>query len=279
MFRIHLFILLLCIVFKNYAQQNVAKNIISNNLTEIELKNDNSNIETSTLADSVLFKLKVKNANYDVVKNNLPYYVISKTTEYSQNATPTLIIKQTKVVNEPHASVIRNYLLKFLTYNFELISESSLCKTQNLNHYKLIPFRLNNQDQIEELMDYDVNWTISSVNNRLSNGLSKFANTSVLAAGNWYKIALAQTGVYKLDKEFFKAMGIDISTLNPKNIRIYGNGGKMTPERNSDFRYDDLQENAIQVIGEDDGVFDNNDYVLFYATGTTKWNKVREQEV
>ncbi|MEI8137808.1 MAG: type IX secretion system sortase PorU, partial [Bacteroidota bacterium] len=61
--------------------------------------------------------------------------------------------------------------------------------------------------------------------------------------------------------------------MNPKNIRIYGNGGKMLPELNSNFRYDDLEENAIQVVGESDGVFNDNDYILFYAQDATGWIK------
>ena len=34
----------------------------------------------------------------------------------------------------------------------------------------------------------------------------------------------------------------------------------------------DLTENAIQFIGENDGVFDTQDYILFYAEGMDKWN-------
>ena len=40
---------------------------------------------------------------------------------------------------------------------------------------------------------------------------------------------------------------------------------------NRDFRYDDLQENAIFIKGEEDGVFDDNDYILFYAKGPHDW--------
>jgi Peptidase family C25 len=34
----------------------------------------------------------------------------------------------------------------------------------------------------------------------------------------------------------------------------------------------DLEENAIQFIGENDGVFDNQDYILFYAEGVDNWS-------
>ena len=45
----------------------------------------------------------------------------------------------------------------------------------------------------------------------------------------------------------------------------------MLPQANSDFRYDDLVENAIHVEGESDGSFDANDYVLFYGDSPHSW--------
>lgn len=257
-----------------FCQQKVAKNVINNSFLQNEVINSSSKIIKSTIIDTTLLKVEVKDAHYNIYKNNLPFYVVSKTTEYDQNAIATLVVKQTQLVAEPHASVIKKYLSSYLTSNFELNGQSSLCKNQNLNHYTLVPFRLNNLNQIEELIDYSINWQVITANNRISNSTSTFTNNSVLATGNWYKIGLTQTGIYKLSKSFLISVGLDVNATNPKNIRIYGNGGKMTAERNSDFRYDDLQENAIQVVGEADGVFDNNDYVLFYATGTTNWDRV-----
>jgi hypothetical protein len=46
----------------------------------------------------------------------------------------------------------------------------------------------------------------------------------------------------------------------------------MLPEFNQDQRYSALQENAIQVVGEDDGVWNDNDYALFYAQGPNGYN-------
>ncbi|MCB9202285.1 MAG: type IX secretion system sortase PorU [Flavobacteriales bacterium] len=96
---------------------------------------------------------------------------------------------------------------------------------------------------------------------------------SVLRSGNYYKIKIDKTGIYKLDYDFFRNNGIDISKINPKNIRIYGNGGVMLSERIDDFRYGGLQENAITVVGEEDQTFDVGDYVLFYAQGADTWKR------
>ena len=94
---------------------------------------------------------------------------------------------------------------------------------------------------------------------------------SVLANGDWYKFAVDTTGIFKIDRSFLQQIGISTNNLNPKKIHIYGNGGNLLPEFNGDFRYDDLQENAIFIAGEEDNSFDSNDYILFYAKGPHSW--------
>jgi hypothetical protein len=94
---------------------------------------------------------------------------------------------------------------------------------------------------------------------------------SVLATGEWFKFSVDTTGVFKIDREFLERTGISTQNLNPKKIHIYGNGGNLLPELNSDFRYEDLQENAIFIKGEEDEIFNNDDYILFYAKGPHDW--------
>lgn len=100
-----------------------------------------------------------------------------------------------------------------------------------------------------------------------------FTDQSVLASGTIYKFGVNQSGIYKLDYNFLKnELGIaDIDNLDPRQFRLYGNGGAMLPEKNSDKRPDDLIENAIQVVGESDGKFNTGDYILFYAVGPRPW--------
>lgn len=95
--------------------------------------------------------------------------------------------------------------------------------------------------------------------------LSSHAQTSVLSKGEWYKIATTRTGIHKIDANFLKKAGIDASKLNPQNLKIYGNGGGLLPQANNIPRPIDLIENAIEVIGENDGKFDTSDYIIFYA--------------
>lgn len=50
----------------------------------------------------------------------------------------------------------------------------------------------------------------------------------------------------------------------------------MIPLSNNNSYPNDLEENAIQVIGEADGSFDTDDYVLFYAEGVDNWSQENE---
>ena len=76
---------------------------------------------------------------------------------------------------------------------------------------------------------------------------------SVLKSGQWYRFQIDTTGVYILNKNFFNALGVNTSTVNPKNIKIYGHGGKSLPLANNLTIAYDLIENAVQFVGEEDG--------------------------
>lgn len=95
---------------------------------------------------------------------------------------------------------------------------------------------------------------------------------SILSTGDWYQFYVEKSGVYKITKSFLQQLGLNVTTLDPKKIKIYGNGGRMLPLLNSTYYPSDLAENAIEIVGENDGVFNNEDYILFYAEGVDTWN-------
>jgi len=96
-------------------------------------------------------------------------------------------------------------------------------------------------------------------------------SNSVLASGDWYRFYIEKSGVYKISKSFLSSLGMNTS-VDPRKIKIYGNGGQMLPLLNSDTPSYDLTENAIRFIGEEDGNFGSGDYILFYAEGVDNWN-------
>jgi hypothetical protein len=97
-----------------------------------------------------------------------------------------------------------------------------------------------------------------------------YAGNSMLAEGRWYKLCVEETGVYRIDYDDLEALGIDPATVSKANIRLFGNGGGMLPETNSEFAYDDLIENAVYVSGSS-GTFGPGDYILFYGESPDRW--------
>lgn len=90
------------------------------------------------------------------------------------------------------------------------------------------------------------------------------ATQSVLATGQWYQIALHETGIYKVTHQDLVATGMP-TPISSAQLALFGNGGMMLPERNSDTRPDDLMELPIVMYDGGDGTFDDGDYFLFYG--------------
>ena len=131
-------------------------------------------------------------------------------------------------------------------------------------------------NKVMRLVSFEMEYELGSRRSRKSMSL---VEDSVLANGTWYKFAVDRTGIFKLNSSFLQQLGIDVSTLDPRNIRIYGNGGAMLPQLNGSFRHENLQENSVYVSGEQDGVFNSNDFVLFYAVGPDDWETSSESNI
>lgn len=94
---------------------------------------------------------------------------------------------------------------------------------------------------------------------------------SALASGQWYRFYVEKSGVYRLTRSFLQSLGLD-TNVDPRTIKIYGNGGRMAPLLNGTAYPMDPEENAIRFVGEEDGNFGAGDYILFYAEGVDNWN-------
>lgn len=93
-------------------------------------------------------------------------------------------------------------------------------------------------------------------------------------SGEWYKIKVTQDGVYEITYDLLASMGVDVNNLNPEHINIFGNGFGELPIKNFVYRPDDIIKNAIQIIGGNDGSFDQGDKILFYGKGPNRWQRL-----
>jgi len=139
--------------------------------------------------------------------------------------------------------------------------------------FDFVPLRKNSSTgKIEKLIAFDI--VIQPLQENRSSGRSHtFASESVLKSGTWFKVGITKDGVYKVDHNFIKSLGAKPEEIDPRNIKMYGTGGQQLPFLNSEPRFDDLQECAIYFEGESDGVFNADDFILFYGKAPHRWYK------
>jgi Peptidase family C25 len=215
--------------------------------------------------------LNFKGATFDGTARSLPVYTAILPWNYNGSA-PVVSLKNvvTEAFTPNSASVNPDKVAGEFKLEYHLVYN----RKKAMLGISLVAVRKNpNSGAFERILSFD--FDIQAVAQRaIATGTPQriFVNSSVLTSGNWYRIAVVNDGVHKVTYDFLKQMGIKPDSLNPADVRLFGNGGGMLPFLNSKFRHDDLVENSIQVV--DDGVqgsFDNGDYFLFYGESPNQW--------
>lgn len=154
----------------------------------------------------------------------------------------------------------------------------------------LQPVRRNPQSgQPEQLVSFDYVYSVDNSAATTGNQLAKgqqaairtgapgqahahaYAPASVLAAGDWFKIGVPESGVYKLDRATLSKLGLP-AQLDPHRLQLYGNATGLLPQPNAAPRPDDLVQNAVQLVGDNgNATFDDTEYLVFYARGPHVW--------
>ena len=162
-------------------------------------------------------------------------------------------------------------LVKSFTFSpdFEVFALPLRSRDESLLSVRIVPIRQRGGNY-EKLVSASLSVTLSP-ESKASCANPIYAQHSAMTTGEWYKIGLPETGVYKLTYSDLSNLGIDVAHVDPRQIRVYHNGGGVLPEMNAEARHDDLVEIPIFVDGEADGKFDNNDYILFYGRGPVCW--------
>jgi hypothetical protein len=210
---------------------------------------------------------KIEGQGYN---NNLPNFYWTKKVDHNtnyafslQNFTTTTCPKEDKLFLEGNGTIIPT------KFEPEIVISNSGKETYAAVNF--FPYIIENE-VLKRISSISVD--LSSLGKKQKSIAAKaFATQSVLreGSGTWYKISIAEDGIFKMDKAFLEACGISTTNLNPNHINIYGNGEGQLPELNSVYRTDDLAKNAIQIVGGQDGSFDANDYILFYGFGPNRW--------
>lgn len=108
---------------------------------------------------------------------------------------------------------------------------------------------------------------LSSLNLTVIGQAESYPASSVLSSGRWFKMAVTEDGIYRIDYERLKQLGLE----HPSNPRIFANNCGQLSFINDGSAPDDLQEIAIYESTGSDGVLNEGDHILFYGQGTGRW--------
>ena len=199
-------------------------------------------------------------------EEGLTFYAQWKETSYINESSVELSKVTYQNINR---SELKDLALSTIPNRLEVTLKNAIDRDQVYAYLEVSPI-INDRGVFKKVTSFTVNYQYGSLNR---SGLTNQEITnSVLNSGTWHKFYVDKSGVFRLSKGFLNAIGVN-TNVDPRTIKIYGNGGAMLPTLNSDFYPLDLTENAIRFIGEEDGVFNNEDYILFYAEGPREYNE------
>ena len=98
-----------------------------------------------------------------------------------------------------------------------------------------------------------------------------YQSSSVLSTGDCYKLSVSAAGLYRIDVPLLKKLGISGNAISSASLRLFGTGGAMLNEKIAGNYIDDLPEVALLVNDGGDGIFNGDDYALFFAPGPDRW--------
>lgn len=196
--------------------------------------------------------------------NGLPSYDFSENGNYYQESNTEIVefgeyglvrdLKIQQIILHPVQFEAERNVIKLYT---KIIFQINFSPTKNLSTLK--------KSELTE--DLVINSKVAKNWGTKSSLSKKTASSSLLADGEWYRFEAPEEGIYKIDRAFLSGLGINTSNLDPRTIKIYNNGGYILPWSETTERPNDLVENSIIVEGENDGIFNENDIIIFYGRG------------
>ena len=87
---------------------------------------------------------------------------------------------------------------------------------------------------------------------------------------DWYKISVNQGGLYKVTGAQLQSAGLNLNEISSDRLHLFNAGGRQLEVPNERPR-PDFSEVAILVEDGSDGIFDREDYILFYGEALDRW--------
>lgn len=190
----------------------------------------------------------------------------------TKSSTISYTLANTSYISLPTNLALPNEILEIIPNEPHIQVGIATARQQSYATIQFLPIRKNPQTgQIELLKQFTPVISIKQNTTTPLKQSTTIATQSVLSTGDWYKISVQESGIYKIGFADLQAYGINPENIDPRTISLHGFAGGMLPEKNQDLIYDDLPQITIQVVGEEDGIFNTDDYILFYGQSPNVW--------
>ncbi|MBP7497097.1 MAG: hypothetical protein KA792_05475, partial [Bacteroidales bacterium] len=82
-----------------------------------------------------------------------------------------------------------------------------------------------------------------------------YGNEWIVYSQQYFRMSIAKEGIYRLDRNTLISLGIQVNNIDPRSYQVFFKG----------------EEQYIFVKGENDGKFDETDFIEFYGTNNDGW--------
>lgn len=209
------------------------------------------------------------NAIHLEAKNFLPVF----STSFYTKAEASVEIQDTQfeVADSATAALLTN-----VSNRVEIAINNGKAALRNIAVVNILPFRKNeNTGVVEQLVSFSLKVSeASSSQAKAARGASAYAQNSVLASGNWFRVAVSRTAMHKLSYNFLKLkLGIEPSNISFSSFGVFGNyHGQLNEVAGQEPQADDLLELPLYIEDKNgNGKFDSDDFVLFYGEDPHTW--------
>ena len=128
-------------------------------------------------------------------------------------------------------------------------------------------YRLPNNGEVSFLQNRIINWDTAK-KWFLESNRSTYKETEY-PQGTWYQFFTEKDGLYSLSYETLSNTIENISDIDPRSVSIFFSSdmGRSRTQNFDQTILDNLLEIPIYISGEDDGVFNSDDKIIFYGRG------------
>ena len=144
---------------------------------------------------------------------------------------------------------------------------------ENINNENLLA----DKNQNEFLKNRIINWI--QAKKWITNNKNNSKRSQMNLSGTWLKFFIDKDGMYSIGKNELDNIDPNLSLKNPKSYSLFMSSELGRP-RTNDVNQEippNFKEVNILFIGESDGIFNNNDKIIFYGRGPSGFNAINNE--